>query len=155
MYERILVPIDGSPTAMSGFEEAVALARALGSTLVLVHVIDTYPVAVEMVPPATWQDISDGLRKQGESLLAKAGEAAAKQGVRTETRLVESRTERVADTIVREASDAACKLVVMGTHGRRGFNRVLMGSDAEIVVRHCPLPVLLVRHPEARAAHDA
>jgi nucleotide-binding universal stress UspA family protein len=75
--------------------------------------------------------------------------------VAAETRLVEARTERVADTIVQEARDAGCDLVVMGTHGRRGFNRVLMGSDAEIVLRHCPLPVLLVRHPEAHRAPHA
>jgi nucleotide-binding universal stress UspA family protein len=154
MYEKILVPLDGSPTALRGFEEAVALARALGSKLVLMHVIDTFPVAVEMVPTTTWQEISDGLRQQGETLLAKASETAANHGVAAETRLVEARTERVADTIVQEARDAGCDLVVMGTHGRRGFNRVLMGSDAEIVLRHCPLPVLLVRHPEAhRALH--
>jgi len=149
MYEKILVPIDGSPTALRGFEEAVALARALGSKLVLMHVIDTFPVAVEMVPTTTWQEISDGLRKQGEALLGKAKETAGNHGVAVEARLVEARTERVADTIVQEAREAGCDLVVMGTHGRRGFNRVLMGSDAEIVVRHCPLPVLLVRHPEA------
>lgn len=155
MYDKILVPIDGSPTALRGFEEAVALARALGSRLVLLHVIDTFPMAVEMVPTTTWQEVSDGLRKQGEALLAKASETAANHGVAAETRLVEAHTERVADTIVQEARDAGCDLVVMGTHGRRGFNRVLMGSDAEIVVRHCPLPVLLVRHPDAHHAHPA
>ena len=153
MYEKILVPIDGSATAIRGFEEAVALARALGSKLVLMHVIDTFPVAVEMVSSATWQEISDGLRQQGDTLLAKASETAANHGVAAETRLVETRTERVADTIVQEARNAGCDLVVMGTHGRRGFSRVLMGSDAEIVVRHCPLPVLLVRHPESHRSN--
>ncbi len=150
MYSKILVPIDGSPTALRGFEEAVALARALGSSLVVLHVMDTFPIATEMVPTTTWQEISDGLRQQGETLLNKARETAANHAVAAETRLVEARTERVADTIVQEAKDAGCDLVVMGTHGRRGFNRVMVGSDAELVVRNCPLPVLLVRHPEAR-----
>ena len=152
MYKKILVPLDGSPTAFGGFEEAVALARALGSELVLVHIIDTFPMAVEMVPTTTWQEISDGLRHKGETLLKKARETAANHGVTIETRLIEARTERVADTIVQEARDAGCDLVVMGTHGRRGFNRVMMGSDAELVVRNCPVPVLLVRHPEAHHA---
>ncbi len=67
-----------------------------------------------------------------------------------ETRLVEARVERVADTIVQEARDAGCDLIVMGTHGRRGFNRVMMGSDAKLVVRNCRVPVLLVRHADAR-----
>ena len=97
MYAKILVPLDGSPTAFRGFEEAVALARALGSKLVLMHVIDTFPVAVEMVPTTTWQEISDGLRQQGETLLAKGKETAGNHGVAVETRLVEARTERVAD----------------------------------------------------------
>ena len=150
VYDKILVPVDGSPTSARGYEEAVALARALGSRLVVIHVIDVFPVAVEMVPATTWQEISDGLRQRGETLLNAARETAVSHGVSAETRLVESRAERVADTIVQEALDAGCDLVVMGTHGRRGFNRVMVGSDAELVVRHCPVPVLLVRHPEAR-----
>ena len=152
MYKKILVPVDGSPTGLRGYEEAVALARALGSSLVVVHVVDTFPMAVEMVPPTTWQEISDGLRKRGETLLEAARTTAASHGVGAETRLVEAHTERVANTIVQEARDANCDLVVMGTHGRRGFNRVMMGSDAELVVRNCPLPVLLVRHPDAHPA---
>ena len=149
MYNKILVPVDGSPTSARGYEEAVALARALGSGLVVLHVIDPFPVAVEMVPATTWQEISDGLRQRGETLLAAAKETATAHGLSAEARLVESRGERVADTIVQEAQDAGCDLVVMGTHGRRGFNRVMVGSDAELVLRHCPVPVLLVRHPEA------
>jgi nucleotide-binding universal stress UspA family protein len=150
MYDRILVPLDGSPTALRGFEEAVALARALKSKLVLLHVIDVFPIAVEMVPTRNWEDIVEGLRKHGQGLLDTGCKTAAEHAVSAESRLVEARTERVADTIVQVAQDAGCDLVVMGTHGRRGFSRVMVGSDAELVVRHCPLPVLLVRHPEAR-----
>jgi nucleotide-binding universal stress UspA family protein len=69
--------------------------------------------------------------------------------VASEAHLIEDRIDRVADTIVDEARSTKCDLVVMGTHGRRGFSHVLLGSDAERVVRQCPLPVLLVRHPEA------
>lgn len=149
MYDKILVPLDGSPTSQRGFEEAVALARVMKSTLVLVHVIDTVPLALDMVPATSLQDISDGLRKQGQGLLERARQTAAEHGVATESRLIEGRLERVADTLVTEAHDAHCDLVVMGTHGRRGFSHALMGSDAERVVRQCPVPVLLVRHPEA------
>jgi nucleotide-binding universal stress UspA family protein len=149
MYDRILVPLDGSATAERGFEEAVALARVMKSTLVLVHVIDTAPVAVDMVGPVTWQEVSDGLRKHGQGLLERAGKTAAEHSVASEARLIEGRVERVCDTIVSEARSAHCDLVVMGTHGRRGFSHALLGSDAERVVRQCPIPVLLVRHPEA------
>ena len=149
MHDRILVPLDGSPTSERGFEEALALAGAMKSTLLLLHVVDAVPVVIDMVPPATWQEISDGLRTHGQGLLDRARQRATQQGVASEARLIEDRIERVADIIVDEARSAKCDLVVMGTHGRRGFSHLMVGSDAERVVRQCPLPVLLVRHPEA------
>ena len=66
MYDKILVPLDGSPTSERGFEEALALAGAMKSTLLLLHVVDAVPVVIDMVPPATWQEISDGLRTHGQ-----------------------------------------------------------------------------------------
>ena len=150
MYGKILVPIDGSATAHRGYEEAVALARALGSTLVVMHVVDTFPIAVEMVTTTTWQEISDGMRKQGQTLLDTACQTATTHGVKAEPHLVEARGERVADTILAQARDSGCDLIVMGTHGRRGFSHVMLGSDAERVVHESPVPVLLVRHPESR-----
>jgi len=149
MYNKILVPLDGSPTSERGFEEAVALARVMKSTLVLVHVVDTIPLAIDMVGATTWQDVSDGLRKHGQGLLDRARRSAAEHDVACEERLVEGRAERVADTLVAEARSANCDLVVMGTHGRHGFSHALLGSEAERVTRQCPIPVLLVRHPDA------
>jgi len=149
MYDKILVPLDGSPTSERGFEEAVALARVMKSSLVLLHVVDTVPVPMDMINTTTWHDISDGLRQRGQGLLDRASQTAAAHAVASEARLIEGRVERVSDTIVGEACSAHCDLVVMGTHGRRGFGHVLLGSDAERVVRQCPMPVLLVRHPDA------
>lgn len=149
MYDKILVPLDGSPTSERGFEEAVALARVMKSRLVLLHVVDTVPVPLDMINTTTWHDISDGLRQRGQGLLDRASQTAATHAVASEARLIEGRVERVSDTIVGEARSADCDLVVMGTHGRRGFGHVLLGSDAERVVRQCPMPVLLVRHPDA------
>lgn len=145
MYKKILVPLDGSPTADRGFEEAVALARATKASLVLVHVIDVQPLAVEMAPATSWQAICDSLRQQGQSLLDRASKTAAEHDVSSEQRLIEGRLQRVGDTIVDEARSAGCDLVVMGTHGRRGISHALLGSDAERVARQCPVPVLLVR----------
>jgi nucleotide-binding universal stress UspA family protein len=152
MYKKILVPLDGSPTSERGFEEAVALARVMQSSLVLVHVIDIAPVAVDMAPTTTWQDIAEGLRKRGQGLLDRARQTATEHGVTSETRLVEGRAEPVASAIVDAARSTRCDLVVMGTHGRRGFSHALLGSDAERVLRQCPVPVLLVRHPDAAKA---
>jgi nucleotide-binding universal stress UspA family protein len=150
MYARILVPMDGSDTASRGFEEAVALARALKSELVLVHVIDAFPVLAELPSATAYQQVQDGLRKYGEGLLAKARDAAAEHGVKADTRLLESTTGRAADLILEQARGLGCDLVVMGTHGRRGFSHLMMGSNAEAVARAADVPVLLVRHPEAR-----
>lgn len=152
MYDKILVPVDGSPTSDRGFEEAVAIARVMRSSLVLTHVIDTVPLAIDMVPPSTWQDMSDALRQHGQRMLERAVRTAAEHGVASETRLVEGHGRAVADNIIDQARDSGCDLVVMGTHGRRGFSHALLGSDAERVVRRCPMPVLLVRHPEAPRA---
>ncbi len=149
MYDKILVPLDGSPTSDRGFEEAVAIARVMKSSLVLTHVIDTVPLAVDLVPPSAWQDVIDGLRQHGQRLLERAERTAAEHGVASETRLVEGQGQPVADNIIEQARGAGCDLVVMGTHGRRGFSHALLGSDAERVVRRCPMPVLLVRHPES------
>jgi len=152
MYAKILVPIDGSAASHRGFEEAVALARKMDSSLVLLHVLDAVPVPLEAVTSSVWEEMSEGLRKQGQSLLERARATAIEHGIAADTRLVDGRAERVADAIVAEALASRCELVVMGTHGRRGFNRVMIGSDAERVVRSCPVPVLLVRHPDAAKA---
>lgn len=149
MYAKILVPIDGSATSHRGFEEAVALARKMDSSLVLLHVLDTVPVPLEAVTSSVWEEMTEGLRKQGQSLLEQARATAIGHGIAADMHLVDGRAERVADAIVAEALSSGCELVVMGTHGRRGFSRVMIGSDAERVVRNCPLPVLLVRHADA------
>ncbi len=153
MYDKILVPLDGSPTSDRGFEEAVALARALKSRLVLAHIIELAPVPVEALTQVTWEEISQGLREHGQSLLEQAHKAAAEHGVTSEMQLIEAQGERVADRIVSAARESRCDLVVMGTHGRRGFAHAFLGSDAERVLRQCPVPVLMVRHPEARKKH--
>jgi nucleotide-binding universal stress UspA family protein len=148
MYDKILVPLDGSAAADRGFEEAVALARRMDSSLVLLHVVDPVPLPFEAATAGVWQEMTDSLRKQGEALLQRARKTAIDHGIAADTELVEGRTERVAETIVAQVRASRCDLVVMGTHGRRGFSHALLGSDAERVLRSCPVPVLLVRHPE-------
>jgi nucleotide-binding universal stress UspA family protein len=150
MYKRILVPLDGSDTASRGFEEAVALAREMKAQLVLLHAVDAFPVLAEMGAAATFQTVQDGLRQFGEDLLSRARSTAADHGVAADMRLVEASTGRAADVINAMARDLDCDLIVMGTHGRRGFSHLMMGSDAAAVARASDVPVLLVRHPEAR-----
>ena len=145
MYARILVPIDGSSTAQRGLDEAIALARRLGARLHLLNVVDARLLIAEAsmaVPPT---DVLDAWRLEGERLV-KAGEAAAAaQGVPVDSAVLCEPGMRVCDVIVREISASGAELVVMGTHGRQGLRRLTLGSDAELVLRESPVPVLLVR----------
>ena len=145
MYKRIMVPIDGSATAERGLQEAIGLASALKATLCLLNVTSDFPIMVEMANTINVEKYREGLHQFGVDLLAKAKAAAAARDIPAETVMSDLRGGRVSDAIVREAQVAKCQLIVIGTHGRRGFRRALLGSDAEAVVRTSTVPVLLVR----------
>lgn len=149
MYKRILVPIDGSDTAQRGLKEAATLASEQKATLRLLHVAVDFPYMVEMANTIDFEQYREGLHRYGLDLLDKAKAAAGGPGREVETQLRELKSGRVASIIVQEAKDAGCDLIVIGTHGRRGFRRALLGSDAEGVLRESPVPVLLVRAPGA------
>lgn len=149
MYSHILVPLDGSATSDRGLAEAIALARTQNGALRLLHVIDDYPIRNSVTAGITLPDAIDHLRKHGEALLAKGRETASKADIKAETVQREVTHGRVADLIIEEAEKGGCDLIVMGTHGRRGFSRMALGSEAEQVIRHSQLPLLLVRHEEA------
>jgi nucleotide-binding universal stress UspA family protein len=87
-------------------------------------------------------------------VLGKAEAKARKADVKTEALLVETTGHRVADVILAQARKVKADLIVMGTHGRRGVARLVMGSDAEGVVRGTRVPVLLVRAPDAARARS-
>ncbi len=148
MYERILVPLDGSATAEAGLRHAIPLAAALKSRLVLLYVLDDFALMVEMASVASYESMRDTLRRYGEDALARAGKAAAEAGVMSEAVLREQPQARIAEVINGEAVRHRCDLVVMGTHGRRGFSRLTLGSNAEAVMRSSTVPVLLVRAGE-------
>jgi len=145
MYKRILVPIDGSDTAERGLDEAIALARELKATIRLLNLTSDFVLMVEMSTAIDYDKFREGLNQFGQRLLAKASDKANTQGVATETSLHDLGGGRVADAIVEEARNSRCDLIVIGTHGRRGVSRAMLGSDAENVVRNSPVPVLLVR----------
>jgi nucleotide-binding universal stress UspA family protein len=86
----------------------------------------------------------DVLLRSGRKALAAAETRARRKGLRAETALLEKPVGRVADAIVADAKRWRADLIVMGTHGRSGFDRLLIGSNAELVARHSPVPVLLV-----------
>ncbi|HVL35638.1 MAG TPA: universal stress protein, partial [Burkholderiales bacterium] len=96
---------------------------------------------------AAGSDLVALLREDAQRILAKAQAAAKKEGVAAKTVLRETVGGPAADLIVREAKKQRADLIVLGTHGRRGMRRLVLGSDAEQVVRASPVPVLLVRAP--------
>ena len=147
MYKRILVPIDGSDTAARGLAEAIALARELKATVRLLNLTSDFALMVEMSSAIDFEKYRAGLNQFGQHLLDKASRLAAEHGVTSETSLHDLRGGRVADAIVEEARQTRCDLIVIGTHGRRGVSRAVLGSDAENVMRASPVPVLLVRKP--------
>jgi nucleotide-binding universal stress UspA family protein len=145
MYRKILVPVDGSPTATRGLREALALAKDQGAKLRIVHVVDQ-GLAIGVADAGfQFQEMIDGLAKAGRAILERARRSAEKQGVRAEGVLYEKMVGSAADAILRDARKWGADLIVMGTHGRRGLRRVVLGSDAEQVVRMSKVPVLLVR----------
>jgi nucleotide-binding universal stress UspA family protein len=148
MYQRILVPVDGSAAADRGVQEAVRLASTLNARLLFLHVLDDYPMLQEMTTQGALDAMLRDLRHAGLDLLARARQAAEQASVHCETVMREVAGRRVADVIVDQVGQHHCDLVVIGTHGRRGFARLALGSDAEQVVRHSPVPVLLVRQAE-------
>lgn len=145
MYQHILVPLDGSTTAERGLREAVRIAAEQKSKLHLLHVIEDFPTLMEMSSAVSFDSMMREVRGYGENVLSRAKAAAAEAGVTSETSLREVTRGRIANVVVDEARSSGCDLIVMGTHGRRGFSRLALGSDADLVVRQSPVPVLLVR----------
>jgi len=145
-YKRILVPVDGSPTSSRGLREAIGFAKAQKARLQLVHVVDVHnAVLAGLEGAAAVTDLAAALKARGRKILANAATAARKAGLACDTVLLESLTGPAAEPIVRQARKWHADLIVIGTHGRRGLKRLVMGSDAEQIVRNAPAPVMLVR----------
>jgi nucleotide-binding universal stress UspA family protein len=152
MFKRILVGVDGSPASNAGLKAAIELASDQRATLVGLHVIDDAAIALNFEGsyfPSSYVDtFYASLRDSGRKTLARAEKLARSADVEMKPLLVEARGAAVAHAIVREARKAKADVIVLGTHGRRGVQRMLMGSDAEAVVREAGVPVMLVRSAE-------
>ena len=155
MYEKILVPVDGSATSLTGLQEAIALARVMGSTIRLLHVVDeiSFMTSFESSMALT-AEVFDTLKKTGQDVLQDAQNRVHTAGVPVEAELYESYAGRVSDLVITKAKEWGAQLIVLGTHGRRGVGRMLLGSDAEQVLRQSPVPAVVVSRirPSACAA---
>ena len=146
MFKRILVPVDGSRTSTLGLQEAIKMAKSHHATLYLLHVVDERVLTQTIEGGAADFDrLLASLRDSGRQILAAAQARTRKSRVRAKATLVENIVNSVAGVIIGQAKKLRADLIIIGTHGRRGVRRIVMGSDAEEVVRTTPVPVLLVR----------
>ncbi len=148
MYQRILVPVDGSTSSSRGLDEAVMLAKLTGASLRLVHVVDalSFTACLEKGAACT-DDVVPTLKKAGQEILEQARASVAASGIAVDTLLCESLAVRTSTLVVEEANAWNADLIVIGAHGRRGTRQWMLGSDAEQILRVSPMPVLLVRLP--------
>jgi universal stress protein A len=140
-FRRILSPVDFDDNSLAALEVAAQIARQNDATVLLFHVVPM------VIPPAGMPVYVDIYKDQEGTVKEKLRQIAAKrlQGIKYELR---THVGEPAGAIIRTAKRSAADVVVMGTHGRRGFARVMLGSIAEMVLREAPCPVLCVRRGE-------
>lgn len=147
MFKKILVPVDGSATSEMGLKTAIGMAREGGGTVLVLHVVDERVLiqTADYMGGSYYDDVIESLRDAGRKILAKACARVQKEGVPFKSVIVESLGGAVSDVILDQCRKLRADVIVMGTHGRRGISRMVMGSDAEGVVREANVPVLLLR----------
>lgn len=148
MYKRIMVAIDSSSTANKALNEAAQLATSVGAALCIVHAEDESLLEHSGMSTGTFINVGKveaDIREGGQQLLDGALAQVATHGITAEKRLIESAQKRVPEMITECARDWKADLVIVGTHGRRGMERLLVGSVAEKLVRVANTSLMLVR----------
>ncbi len=147
MYQKILVPLDGSKLAEQAVPYATELCKGNTEVTLLQVVHLPLPLAAPDVSMAVPMPDPQELQKEALDYLENIAKELRQEGINIKTAVVEQ--DVTADAIVKYAKDHAIDLIVMTTHGRSGFSRLVFGSVAESVVRQTPCPVLLIRIQEA------
>lgn len=148
MYKHVFVAVDDSQTSHKALGEAIALARLHGAKLEIAHAVDESMVqaftthGVALVNAA---QLEQALMDSGKSVLTQALEAAKAAGVDAVTQLLATQGTHSADQIAEAVGQSGADLLVVGSHGRRGFRRLLLGSVAENLLRKVGISVLIVR----------
>ncbi len=145
MYKHILIPTDGSELAEKAIHHGLALAKALGAQVTITTASEPWDAVIVgevavVLPPEEYERIAS---ESASKILAAAKAIATAEGVACNTLHIMG--EHPAEGIVKAAKDKGCDLIVMGSHGRRGFSRLILGSQAYEVVSHSTVPVLIVR----------
>lgn len=149
MYKRILVPVDGSETSNLAVQAALGLARESGGRVRFMHFFD---VMAYMTGYEFSADVLDQAQASARKTVDEAVAVAKAAGVEADGKLLDVPGRRLGEAVADEARLFEADLVAVGTHGRRGIGRVLLGSGAEEVIRFAPVPVLAVRAPQPPAA---
>jgi len=149
MYKNILIATDGSELAQKGLDHGLSLAKALGAKVVVLTVTEPFPVYgmagnfAWVGSPADLDSYNESSKEFAQKVLGAAKEAADRMGIEMET--VHADDSTPAEAIVATADDKGCGLIVITSHGRRGLNRILLGSQTLEVVTHSKVPVLVVK----------
>lgn len=151
MFKRILIPVDGSETSTKALVAGLGMARETSAHVRLVHFVNemTYLGAVD--PYGTHSaDLAGMMRESGAKVLTDAMAVAQAAGVEVSHVLLDAPGKRLGEAVVEAVKLWNADLVVVGSHGRHGIGRVLLGSGAEQILRLAPVPVLVIRseHPE-------
>jgi len=147
MYDRILVPTDGSECADSAVEHAIDIARQYDAELHVLSVVDARDVS-HSAPAISIEQVEQTLRERAESVVEEVAARAEEAGVSVVTAVEPGLPD---DAVVEYADEHDCDLIVMGTHGRTGLERYLLGSVTERTVRRSTVPVLTVRQTESES----
>jgi len=141
MYNRILIPTDGSETSERAAEHGVKLAKVTGAEVIYLYVIDISSFS-GIPTEAIWENMRGLLEEEGRSSLSKVEDIAKENGVKVESIVKEGIPS---EDISKTAEEKQVDVIVMGTAGRSGLDKLLLGSVTEKIIRTAPCPVLVIR----------
>ena len=142
MFTSILTPVDGSPPSDAAVKLAIAMAKAYKAKLLFLHAV-AIPLPVHDAGGFAREQIVQEEQTRGEELLGEAMKLAKDAGVAAQTQLVGG---FVSEAVLTAADEHGCDVIVMGTHGRTGIARAVLGSKTADVIARSPLPVLVAPH---------
>ncbi|MBS0449628.1 MAG: universal stress protein [Proteobacteria bacterium] len=144
MFQRILVPTDGSDITAKAIATAIQLAKSLNAQLYTIGVKEPFPYsAISEMQPTPPQEFFDAQERIAATHVRQVVDDAAAQGLQCQSHTVEALHPW--EAIIDHAKRNQCDLVVMASHGRRGVSALLLGSETQKVLTHCTVPILIVR----------
>ena len=147
MYKHILVPVDGTTLSLKALDIATGLAKSLSAKVTAVTVSPGYPTILAgdgyMIEPISPKEWEKSVAKNSELIQQKAAKRATAKGL--EIKFVTATADQPYEGIIATAKKKKCDLIVMSSHGRRGFSALLLGSETTKVLTHSKIPVLVCR----------